>query len=140
MSKVKRMKRKRAAQKKANVRQVSLKKEMGSDKLLKRMSKDHVDVLQNIEFSLLSGHREDPTIDDPIIAGALRAAIRGDVSEDARARWLSESLEEIRQVRSDVSDDVWRDGLRVVLQSVHTHSSLRPGSRAYLDFVSVFMP
>ena len=140
MSKVKRMKRKRAAQKKANIRQMSLKKEMGSDKLFKRMTRDHVDVLQNIEFSLLSGHREDPAIDDRLVAGVLRAAIHGDMPEDVRAQSLSEGLDEIRQVRSDVSDDVWRDGLRVVLQSVHTHSSLRPGSRAYLDFVSGFMP
>ena len=140
MSKVKRMKRKRAAQKKANIRQMSLKKEMGSDKLLRRMSRDHVDVLQNIEFSLLSGHREDPAIDDRLVAGVLRAAIHGDMPEDVRAQSLSEGLEEIRQVRPDVPDDVWRDGLRVVLQSVHTHSSLRPGSRAYLDFVSSFMP
>ncbi|MHC4119095.1 MAG: hypothetical protein ACYSWO_16500 [Planctomycetota bacterium] len=112
---------------------------MGSAKLLKRMSRDHVDVLQNIESSLLSGHRADPTIDDRIVAGALRAAIHGDMSEDARAQWLSEGLEEIRQVRSDVSDDIWRDGLRTVLQSVHRHSSLRPGSRDYLDFVSAFI-
>ena len=140
MSKVKRMKQKRDAQKKANIRQMSVKKEMGSAKLLKRMSRDHLDVLQNIEFTLVSGHRKDPTIDDRIIADALKAAIGGDVSEDAGAQSLSEGLEEIRQLRSDVSDDVWLDGLRTVLQSVHTHSSLRPGSRAYLDFVSGFVP
>lgn len=139
MTKLKRLKRKRAAQKKANIRRMSVKKEMGSAKLLKRMSRDHVDVLQNIESSLLSAHRQDPTIDDRIVAGALRAAIHDDMSEDARVRCLSEGLEEIRQLRSDVSDDVWRDGLRTVLQSVHRHSSLRPGSRGYLDFVSDFI-
>ena len=139
MSKVKRMKRKRAAQKKANIRQMSLKKEMGSAKLLKRMSRDHLDVLQNIEFALVSGHREDPAIDDRIVAGALKTVIRGDTSEDARTQSLSKGLEGTRQLRSDVSDDVWLDGLRTVLQSVHRHSSLRPGSRAYLDFVSGFV-
>jgi len=140
MSKTKRMKRKRAGQKKANIRQMSLKKEMGPAKLSKRMARDHLDVLQNIEFTLVSGHREDPTIDDRIVADVLKAAIYDDVSEDARTQSLSEGLEEIRQLRSDVSDDVWRDGLRTVLQSVHRHSSLRPGSRAYLDFVSDFTP
>jgi len=139
MSKVKRMKRKRAAQKKANIRHMSLKKEMGSAKLLKRMSKDHLDVLQNIEFTLVSGHREDPTINDRIIADALKAAIGGDVSEDAGAQSLREGLEELRESRADVPDDIWRDGLRTVLQSVHRHSSLRPGSRGYLDFVSGFV-
>jgi hypothetical protein len=140
MSKVKRMKRKRAAQKKANIRQMSVKNEMGSAKLLKQMTRDHQDILQNIEFTLVSGHREDPTIDDRIIADALKAAIAGDVSEDTRTQSLSKGLEEVRQLRSDVSDDLWRDGLRTVLQSVHRHSSLRPGSRAYLDFVSGFTP
>jgi len=106
---------------------------------LKRMSKDHLDVLQNIEFTLVSGHREDPTINDRIIADALKAAIGGDVSEDAGAQSLSEGLEEMRESRADVPDDIWRDGLRTVLQSVHRHSSLRPGSRGYLDFVSGFV-
>ena len=139
MSKVKRMKRKRAAQKRANIRQMSLKKEMGSGKLLRRMTRDHQDVLQNIEFSLVTGHREDPTIDDPIIADALKAATHSYVPQDTRAQSLTEDLEQMRQLRRDVSDDVWRDGLRTVLQSVHRHSALRPGSRAYLDFVSDFV-
>ena len=139
MSKVKRMKRKRAAQKKANIRQMSVKNEMGSAKLLKQMTRDHQDILQNIEFTLVSGHREDPTIDDRIVADVLKAAIGGDVSEDTRTQSLSESLEEVRQLRSDVSDNLWRDGLRTVLQSVHRHSNLRRGERDYLDFVSDFV-
>jgi len=139
MSKTKRMKRKRAAQKKANIRQMSLENEMGPAKLSKRMASDHLDVLQNIESTLVSGHREEPTIDDSIIADVLKAAIHGDVSEDARAQSLGEGLQEMRQLRSDVSDDLWLDGLRTVLQSVHRHSNLRPGSRAYLDFVSGFV-
>ena len=139
MSKVKRMKRKRAAQKKANIHQISLKRQMGPAKLSKRMARDHLDVLQNIEFTLVSVHRKEPTIDDRIIADVLNAAIGGGVSEDARVQSLSEGLEEMRQLRSDVSDDLWLDGLRTVLQSVHRHSGLRPGSRAYLDFVSGFV-
>jgi hypothetical protein len=133
------MKRKRAARKKANIRLMSVKKELGSHKLMERMARDHVDVLQNIESVLVSGHRKDPTIDDRTVAEALKAAVRGGVSEDARVQSLNKNLEYTRQLRSDVSDDVWRDGLRTVLQSVHRHSSLRPGLRAYLDFVSGFV-
>jgi len=48
-------------------------------------------------------------------------------------------LEEIRLFRSDVSDEIWRDGLRTVLQSVHRHSYLRPGETEYLDFVCEFI-
>lgn len=143
MSKVKRLKRKRALQKKSNIQQMALKKELratlGPRTLLKRMTRDHQDVLQNIEFILVSCYREDRSIDDRIVAEALKAAIRGDVPEDARVQLLNEGLEDIRELRSDVSNDIWLDGLRTVLQSVHRHSNLRLGERAYLDFVSDFI-
>jgi uncharacterized alpha-E superfamily protein len=107
-------------------------------KSMKRMTRDHLDVLQNIEFVLVSGYRSDRTIDDRIVADALRAAILDAEPQDSRARSLNESLESIRMLRSDVPDDIWWDGLRTVLESVHRHSSLKPGSRGYLDFVSDF--
>lgn len=143
MSKLKRMQRKREVQKKANIRLMSLhggtKEAPGSDKLLKRMTRDHQDVLQNIEFILVSGYRDDDRIDDRIIADALKAAISGDTAEDALAESLNKDLAETRQLNSDVSDDIWRDGLRTVLQSVQRHSNLSPGEREYLNFVSDFI-
>jgi len=143
MSKLKRLRRKRALQKKANIREMSLRRNLsatvGPRKLMKRMTQDHQDVLQNIEFVLVTGYREDRTIDDRIIADALEAAIHGDTPEDNLAHSLNESLEGMREFRHDISDETWRDCLRTVLQSVHRHSSLRPGSRGYLDFVSDFI-
>ena len=143
MSKLKRMRRKRAAQKKANIRLMSLhggtREAPGSGKLLKRMVRDHQDVLQNIEFIFISKYREDRRIDDRIVADTLKAAIHDEVPEDDRAQLLNEGLEEIREFRSDVSDEIWRDGLRTVLQSVQRHSNLRPGEREYLDFVCDFV-
>jgi hypothetical protein len=143
MSKLKRMRRKRAAQKKANIRLMAFhsqnKEVLGPRKLLKRLTREHQDVLQNIEFVLVSQYREDRRIDDRIVADALKAAIRGDTAEHVLAEELNESLEEMRLFRSDVSDDIWRDCLRTVLQSVHRHSSLRPGGREYLDFVCDFI-
>ena len=143
MSKLKRMRRKRAAQKKANIRLMALHSEnkeiMGSRKLMKRMTRDHQDLLQNIEFVLVSQYRENHRIDDRIVAETLKAAINGETVEDALAESLNKELEEVRLFRSDVSDDIWRDGLRTVLQSVHRHSGRRPGEREYLDFVSDFI-
>ncbi|MCH8118497.1 MAG: hypothetical protein IIC00_02075 [Planctomycetes bacterium] len=143
MSKVKRLKRKRTLQKKTNIRQMALKKELratlGPHALLKRMTRDHQDVLQNIEFILVSEYRNDRSIDDRIVADALKAAILDDIPEDARTQSLNEGLEEVREIRSDISDDIWRDGLRTVLQSAHRHSSLIPGARGYLDFVSDYV-
>jgi len=143
MSKLKRMRRKRVAQKKANIRLMSLHSGIseapGSGKLLKRMTRDHQDLLQNIEFVFISRYREDRHIDDRIVADALKAAFHGDTAEDALAESLNKGLGEMRLLRSDVSDDIWRDGLLTVLQSVRRHSRLRPGEREYLDFVGHFI-
>jgi len=144
MSKVKRLKRKRALQKKANIHQMALQKKFGATlrprKSMKHMARDHLDVLQNIEFALVSGYRSERSIDDRIVADVLIAAILDAEPEDSRAQSLNESLENTRVLRSDISDDIWRDGLRTVLESVHRHSSLIPGARGYLDFVSDYVP
>jgi uncharacterized alpha-E superfamily protein len=143
MSKLKRMRKQRAARKKANMRLMSLhsgmKETPESRKLMKRMVRDHQDILQNIEFVLVSRYREDHRIDDRIVADALKAAIRDDTAEDALAESMNKALENMRLLHSDISGDVWRDGLRTVLQSVHRHSYLRPGEREYLDFVCDFI-
>jgi hypothetical protein len=112
----------------------------GSHKLLKRMRRDHLDVLQNIEFFLIKRYEKDGTIDDRLVSEALKAAIDNNAPQDEQAASIKERLQGIREIRSDVSDDIWRDGLRTVLQSVHRHSSLKPGSRGYLNFVSDFIP
>lgn len=143
MSKLKRMRRKRAAQKKANICQMSflegLRETRATGSLLKRMTRDHVDVLQSIEFTLVSAYEKDGSIDDRIIAEVLKAAIRDETPDGACAQSLNEDLTEMRELRADVPDKIWRDGLRTVLQSVQRHSNLRPGEREYLDFVSDFI-
>ena len=85
---------------KINIRRMSLKKEPDSSKLLKRMTRDHQDVLQNIEFTLVSCYRDDRSVDDRRIAAALKVAIGGDLSEDSGTQSLAECLDRIRQVRS----------------------------------------
>ncbi len=139
MSKVKLKGRKRNLQKN-NILRMSLKKEPDSHKLLKRMTRDHLDVLQNIESVLILSHRDDRSIDDRTIAQALKSAIRDDWPADAAVQSLIEALDQMRDVRSDVSEDIWQAGLKTVLQSVRRHSSLKPGERGYLNFVSDFMP
>ena len=130
-------------QKKANIRQMDSQKMLGKTlkprKTMKHMARGHLDLLQNIEFTILSGYRSDRSIDDRIVADALRAAILDTEPENTRAQSLNESLEDIHELHSDISDDIWQDGLRTVLQSVHRHSSLKPGCRLYLDFVSDFV-
>ena len=143
MSKLKRMQRKRAERKKANIRLMSLhsgmKETQESRKLMKRMVRDHQDVLQNIESIIISEYRENRRIDDRVVADALKAAIHSETAENDLAESINQAVEEMRMLRSNVSDDVWRDGLRTVLQSVHRHSYLRPGEREYLCFVGDFI-
>lgn len=143
MSKLKRLKRKRALQKKANIHEMALRRQMkstlGTGKMADKMVRYHQDVLQNIEFALITGYRNNHNIDDCIVAETLKAAIHCEVPENELSTALKRQLDGIREVRSDVSDDLWRDGLCTVLQSVHRHSSLRSGSRDYIHFVSQFI-
>jgi len=109
------------------------------EKIFKRMTRNHLDVLQNIEFSIVStcrGHRD---IDDKIISSALRAAIAGDEPADELSALLTKDLANIRRMRADVPDKIWTNGLKVVLESVHNHSNTRPGDRDYLTFIQNFV-
>jgi len=109
---------------------------------LKSMTRDHVDVLQNIEFTLVNEAREDSNIDDRAIAQALRSCMnRTDPPDDADlpVGRLYGALEAMRSFREDVSDDIWLAGLRTVDESVRRRSSRLPGVRTYLDFVNGFV-
>ena len=104
-------------------------------KIFKQMTRDHLDVLQNIEFSIVSTCRDCCDIDDSIIASALKTAIAGGEPADELSGLLINNLESIRQARLDVQETIWKNGLKVVLESVHTHSGAQPGDRDYLKFV-----
>jgi hypothetical protein len=108
-------------------------------KRMKRMASGHEDVLQNIEFALVTRHRGDPTIDDRAVSEALRACIKHTEPVDPRAADLVAALAGIRELREDVPDDVWLEGLRVVEESVRRHSHLRSGEKSYLAFAAQFI-
>jgi hypothetical protein len=108
----------------------------------KRMARDHLDVLQNIEFALAKCARHDSSIDDRLIDQALRASIsQAEPPEDAdtRVALLCRMLMSMRSLREDVADDVWTAGLRTVEESVRRHSNLEPGETSYLDFVKNYV-
>jgi hypothetical protein len=109
-------------------------------KLMKHMSRDHFDVLQNIEFTLVRRWREDREIDDSVVSAALRASLKNVTAEQPLVAGLVEDLKSVREMRADVSADVWHDALRVVDDSVHNHSQLRPGETSYLSFASRYLP
>jgi hypothetical protein len=102
------------------------------------MKRDHLDVLQNIEFTLVQEARNDPKIDDATIDQALGNCLdQTNLPADADSRVVRLCF--MRDVREDVSDELWRAGLRTVRKSVRTHSSLAPGDTGYLDFVRPYV-
>ena len=107
---------------------------------MKRMTRDHQDVLENIEFVFVEAYREDDSIDDAAVLETLRAALGRAEATDPRAMDMLERLAEVRELRSDVSDEVWRGGLHIVQQSVRRHSLGRPGETDYLRFIATFIP
>jgi len=143
MVKSKRSSKRKGRRRNVFVREMAARKQMkkilGTWELTEWMTEDHQDVLQNIEFALVSVYRANKKIDDAAMGEALKCAILSELPAATPVEELVQALAEIREVRSDISDDIWRNGLRVVLQSVHRHSNLKPGRRDYIDFVSQYV-
>jgi len=107
---------------------------------MKQMSRDHLDVLQNIEAILVRCAHEDPGIDDGVLDRALRICMgRSDEDDDPRVMMVCDALDSIRELREDVSDGIWNSGLKTVDESVRRHSGLKPGEKAYLRFVEQYV-
>jgi hypothetical protein len=106
---------------------------------MKKMVRDHADVLHAIEFALLDGHKHAPGIDDRIALDALRCMHNDTVPSDLLAIDLVEKLIEAREMHAKLPELVWNECLRVVMDSVRRHSTLKPGATIYLDFIANFI-
>jgi len=109
---------------------------------VKHMTRDHMDVLQNIEFALVSCWRRDPRIDDRTVDQAIQVAMQRFGSGEGpgpQIQMICNQLQILRDRCEDVSDEIWRAGLSTVSDSIHRHSSLSPGEKAYLNFVSQYV-
>jgi uncharacterized alpha-E superfamily protein len=115
-------------------------REENPNQTFREMTKHHLDVLQSIEFSVVSAWRRDERIDDKAVSSALRAAIAGTDAADELAGAVGQELRNARRLRADVSEEIWTKGLKVVLESVHNHSAGRDGDINYLSFIEPFVP
>ena len=88
---------------------------------------------------MVQHYRERKGIDDRTVFRALRAALSGIELRSESENSVVKSLKAFRELRSDVSDDVWEDALLVVMQSAQRHSGLTPGATDYLEFASEFI-
>ena len=113
------------------------------NKLRRQMTQEHPDILQNIEFVLLSAYRRDKTIDDAACLQAVQAALGGETPSDEGVRGLVQGIADIRALirtgEASVSDELWNDCLLVVGNSIKFWSTLNPGARGYLDYVLTFI-
>jgi len=99
----------------------------------------HFDLLQNIEFSLVAAWRELPELDDRRFHHGLKAAMLRSRPDDPLAQEVYDRLQIAELARSDIEPELWHDALRVVAESVRTHSTLRQGDRSYLAFVAPYV-
>ena len=114
----------------------------GQPPLSMKVEEEYLDVLQNIDFTLVSYARHDPSIDDDVVDRALQVCMhRTDAADDADPRVLTlcEALERMRGSREDVADNIWRAALRTVDESVRAHSDLMPGEKTYLQFIEPYV-
>lgn len=107
--------------------------------LFRKMTRDHTDVLQNIEFAIVTAWREHPEIDDRAVAHALKSAIAETEPAGKLAEVVADALENTKLLRGEMDENLWGAGLKVVLESVHTHSEMQPGDTDYLDFVRAYI-
>jgi hypothetical protein len=106
---------------------------------MKKMTRDHMDVLLNIEFVLVDGYRHESSIDDRIALDALRCMHNAVVPDDPRTFDLVENLIEVEEMRPELPEQVWNECLRVIMESVRTHSTLQQGATGYLNFAAQFI-
>ncbi|MBN2513902.1 MAG: hypothetical protein JXB18_13275 [Sedimentisphaerales bacterium] len=114
-------------------------KEVSHSRMFKEMTNKHVDVLQNIESAIIGVYQDNENLDDYLVACALHAAIHSNTTDHELSNQLIQSLEEVRLLRLDISDTIWIWGLKVVLDSVHTHSGAQSGDTDYLNFISDYV-
>lgn len=112
---------------------------LAKDSLMTRMIHEHSDLLQNLEFVLVTVAGEFDEVDDCVIERTLRNWIAGKPAEDPVAEAATHLLSEIRESRPDVDDTLWANAMRVVYTSLRDRSSCQAGETSYLGFVSRFV-
>jgi hypothetical protein len=114
-------------------------------RLLGSIIRDHMDLLQNIEFALVTTWKEDARVDDAAVYAALRA-VRED--DEARSPLAGEAAAAVRGILDwrrqnlephELSKPLRRAACKKIMGSIRNHSSCTPGDTGYLRFVSQFV-
>jgi hypothetical protein len=103
------------------------------------ITRNHANLLFDIESLLVDCWRQNEGIDDHWAHMGLVAAMREDPPDDSTAYVVFRALTGMRSLREEIDSELWLDALRVVDQSLRSHSSLRHGDRSYLSFAAAFL-
>jgi hypothetical protein len=106
---------------------------------LKHIVRDHIDILEDIEMVMLAYAEESPEVDDRTIDEALGLLRRKNESirdAELHVKSLCHLMSHIRARHGDVSDTIWLGALRTVQDELRRHSSLNPGEKTYIEYVT----
>jgi len=110
-----------------------------SHSLKRKITGEYTDLLQNIEFAIVSCWDLDSGVNDLVVHQAVRAVILDELPAENSSQRVVLALRKIRDFREDIPEEIWTDALRVIIDSVKFHSTLREDSSEYLEFVSNFV-
>jgi hypothetical protein len=108
--------------------------------LTQRVAREHLVVLQGIEAVLVTAYRTIEAIDDAVCLAAVSSAVTGRAAKDPLAAMLADKFAQVRSRLANGAKEDWLDALRVVGQSIQTHSSCAPGDVGYLGFIDHYLP
>lgn len=107
-----------------------------------RITRSSPGILLSIETLFINSWKSRPQIDDTDIERTLICAIRRlEETEREHVQTLIKDLNLLHDhwIGQEETEETWNLALRVVLQSVQTHSDGLPGSRNYLNFTTKFL-
>lgn len=103
--------------------------------LTKKVAREHLAALQGIESALARAYRTTETVDDAVCLEAVSSVLATRAAVDPIAAMLAAKLLQVRLRLGAVADKDWFGALRVVEESILTHSARGPGEAEYLGFI-----
>ena len=86
-----------------------------------------------------TAYRTVEAIDDATCLEAVSSILAFRAADDPIAAMLADKLAQVRQRLALVSPKDWADALKVVGQSIRTHSACTPGDVSYLAFIDHYL-
>jgi len=106
---------------------------------MREARRDLAHVHFSIEASLANYFQEYPQVEDRHVDAAMRWFIDEVDSEDDETDYVIDILELLLDQHPELTDNQWLGCLESLRESISTWSSLKPGDRGYLNYVTRFV-